>query len=125
MDDRTAQLLGALDPLGVSLLVELLSKAATEHELLAGTEASSQPAANRRLERLRRARLIAQEHGKLRAPGRLWTVIHPEETEALLTALFALSDAIDAHDRVRREEAKRKLKRARTERLGIRRVDLP
>jgi predicted transcriptional regulator len=122
MDDRTARLLEALDPVSVSLLLELLGKPATEHELLESAEAS-QSTANRRLDRLRRARLIAQEPGKRRAPGRLWTVMHPEETEALLTAIFALADAIEALDQSRREEAKRKLKRARAERLGIRPVD--
>jgi len=122
MDDRTARLLEALDPVGVSLLLELLGKPAAEHELLEAAEAS-QSTANRRLDRLRRARLIAQEAGKRRAPGRLWAVVHPEEIEALLTALFALADAIEALDQSRREEAKRKLKRARAERLGIRPVD--
>jgi predicted transcriptional regulator len=122
MDDRTARLLEALDPVSVSLLLELLGKPATEHELLESAEAS-QSTANRRLDRLRRARLIAQEPGKRRAPGRLWTVVHPEETEVLLTALFALADAIEALDQSRREEAKRQLKRARAERLGIRPVD--
>lgn len=119
MDDRTARLLEALDPLGVSLLLELLGKPATENELVSAVEAASQPTANRRLERLQRARLIARERGKRRAPGRLWTIVHPEETEVLLTAFFSLSDAIDARDRVRRDQARQKLRRARAARLGI------
>lgn len=123
MDDRTAHLLDALDPVGASLLLELLAKEATEHGLIGALEAASQPTTNRRLERLRRARLIAQEPGKRRAPGRLWTVVHPEETEALLNALLELSEAIDARDRQRRREARRRLKRIRAERLSLRRLE--
>lgn len=123
MDDRTTRLLEALDPVGFSLLLELLGQASTENNLIERVPGASQSTTNRRLERLRRARLIEQEPGKRRAPGRLWTVVHPDETEALLTALFALADAIDARDRIRREQTKRKLKRTRSQRLGIRRVD--
>jgi len=122
MDDRTASLLDALDPVGVALLAELLAGPAAERDLIDAVEGASQPTANRRLERLRRARLLAQEPGRRRAPGRLWTVVHPEETDSLLRALFALSDTIDAHDRARRKEAVRKLERARAGRLGIRPV---
>lgn len=122
MDDRTAELLEALDPVGAGFLAELLQGPAMEHELVDAVEAASQPTANRRLERLRRARLVTQEAGKPRAPGRLWAVVHPEETDALLTALLALAAAIDARDQARRKEATRKLKRARAKRLGIRAV---
>jgi hypothetical protein len=123
MDDRTARTLNALDPVGVDLLLGLLGKALTEAELVEAVEEATQPTTNRRLVRLKKARLIAQEPGKAKAPGRLWVVVHPKETEALLAALFTLSDAIDAKDKGRRENAKRKLKRARARRLGIRRVE--
>lgn len=113
-------MLAALDPVGVSMLVELLVQPATEAELLDKAEDASQPTANRRLDRLLKARIVAQEHGERHAPGRLWTVVHPFETEALLTALFALSDAIDSQDKKRRDQARRKLKQARAARLGIR-----
>jgi hypothetical protein len=122
MDDRTAKTLDSLDPLSVDLLVELLDEAMTEAELIEAVEEASQPSANRRLARLRDSRLISQETGKARAPGRLWIVVHPAETAALLTALFDLADAIDAKDRQRRANARRKLKRARAKRLEIRRV---
>jgi hypothetical protein len=72
---------------------------------------------------LKDARLITQEPGNAKAPGRLWVVVHPKETEAMLAALFALSDTIDAKDKARRENAKRKLKRARAKRLGMRAVE--
>ncbi len=123
MDDRTSRLLEALDPVGVELLVELLAETATEATLVAAVRESSQAPVNRRLQRLRSARLVFQEAGARRAPGRFWSVVHPAETEALLGALFDLSDTIDARDRGRRAQARRRVKRARAARLGIRRVD--
>lgn len=122
MDDRTARLLGALDSVGVSLLLELLNAPQTEVALLAAADEPGQPTGNRRLHRLREAGMVTQEAGNSRAPGRLWSVAHPAETEALLAALFAVSEAIDASDRARREVAARKLRRARAKRLGIRGV---
>jgi predicted transcriptional regulator len=120
MDDRTVLLLEALDAVGVSLLVELLGEPATEAGLVESLPGLTQSTVNRRLSRLRDARLVAQEPGNLKAPGRSWTVVHPEETEALLRALFALSDTIEAKDRSRREAVKRKLLQARAARLGVR-----
>jgi hypothetical protein len=122
MDDRTARMLGALDPVGVSLLLELLPGPRTEVELLAAADEPGQSTGNRRLHRLRQAGLVAQEAGDARAPGRLWSVAHPAETETLLCAVLALSEAIDAKDRTRRAQAARKLRRARAKRLGIRSV---
>lgn len=122
MDDRTAKLLDALDSTAVALLVELVAGPATEDELIASLDEASQPTANRKLHRLKQARILAQEAGKPHAPGRLWTVVHPAETEALLSALLALSEAIDVLDKKRRDQARRKLKQARAKRLGVRRV---
>lgn len=119
MDDRTAQLLDALDPVAVAILLELIAAPATEAEILSALEGVSQPSANRRLERLRRARIIARETGKRRAPGRLWTLVHTEETGALLQSLLTLSEAIETDDTARRAAAKRKLARARAERVNI------
>lgn len=120
MDARTANLLDALDPVAVAILVELIAGPATEAELLRALDESSQPTANRKLDRLRRAGMLAQEAGKPHAPSRLWTVVHSAETEALLSALFDLSDSIDTRAKSRREAARRKLKRVRAARLGIR-----
>jgi DNA-binding HxlR family transcriptional regulator len=122
MDDRTARLIDGLDSVGVALLVELSDKDATERDLMAAVGAPSQPTANRHLARLRRLRLIAREPGRAHAPGRLWTLVHPDETAALLAALFSLSEAVDARDRDRRRQAQRRLKQARAKRLGIRRI---
>jgi hypothetical protein len=122
MDDRTTHVLDSLDPVSVAFLLQLLQSPATEAELVTSSDDTTQPTGNRRLHRLRQAGLVAQEPGRHRAPGRRWTVPHAEETNALLTALFALSDVIEARDRARREVAKRKLRRARAARLGIRRV---
>ncbi len=122
MDDRTSRLLDALDPLGASLLLELLDDPATEVQLIEAVGQVEQWTVNRKLAQLGHARLVAQESGKARAPGRLWTVVHVEETEALLAALLALSDAIDSQDKARRDKARLKLMRARAARIGIRRV---
>ena len=113
-------MLGTLDSVGVSLLLELLEQPRTEVELLADAEEPAQPTGNRRLHRLKEAGLVSQEPGRARAPGRSWSLTHPAETEALLDALFALSDAIEGEDRARREQARRKVRRARARRLGIR-----
>lgn len=122
MDDRTARVLNALDPVSVTFLLQLLEQTATEVELVTLYEAASQPTGNRRLHRLKQAGLVAQDPGRHQAPGRSWTVAHPDETNALLMALFGLSDAIDARDRALREAVRQKLKRARAARLGIHRV---
>jgi len=79
----------------------------------------SQPTINRRLHRLERAGLLVREAGSPHAPGRLWTLAHPDETAAVLEKLLELSGAIDAVDRARREEAQKALLRARAARLGI------
>jgi DNA-binding HxlR family transcriptional regulator len=122
VDRRTAQLLETLDGITAALLVELVGGPATESELLAAVDDGSQSTGNRRLHALKRVGVVTQEQGKDRAPGRLWTVLHPRETHDLLEALFALSDVVEAKDRARREQAKGKLRRARAARLGIRRV---
>jgi DNA-binding transcriptional ArsR family regulator len=120
MDDRTTRVLEALDAVGVSLLIELIGQPATEGELVESLGDVSQSTVNRRLSRLRDADLITQDPGNLKAPGRAWTILHPTETDALLSALLLLSDAVEAQDRSRREVARRRLLQARATRLGIR-----
>lgn len=122
MDDRTARILNALDPVSLTFLLRLLERPLTEADLVASCDDATQPTTNRRLHRLRDAGLVKQESGKRRAPGRQWTALHVDETHALLTSLFGLSDAVEARGRAQRAAAKRKLKRARAARLGIRRV---
>lgn len=102
------------------MLLELLNDPRTEVDLLAVMNEPIQPTGNRRLHRLRAAGLVTQEEGPTHAPGRRWAVAHPAETESLLEALFALSDAIQAADRGRRDRERRRLRRARARRLGIR-----
>lgn len=123
MDARTARILNALDPVSVTFLLQLLERSATEADLVASCDDATQPTTNRRLHRLRDAGLVAQESGKRRAPRRRWSALHVDETHALLTTLFALSDAVEARERAQREAAKRKLKRARAAHLGLRRID--
>lgn len=120
MDDRTAFLLAALDAVSVSILLELLRNPATEASLVESLQGVTQSTVNRRLSRLHAARLITREPGNRRAPGRSWTVLHPPETEALVAALLALSEAIERRDRGRWAEARSKLLQARAARLGVR-----
>lgn len=120
MDLRTTQIVDALDPTGVEILLELVSSPATEAELLNRLGVVSQPNANRKLDRLERLGLVTREAGKPHAPGRLWTLVHPAETEALLGTLFDLGEAIDAADQAKRKAARTKLRLARAARLGIR-----
>jgi hypothetical protein len=122
VDDTTTRVLAALDPVGAALLLELLGGARTEVDLLAAVNEPIQPTGNRRLHRMRTAGVVTQEEGLTHAPGRKWAVAHPSETETLLEALFALSDAIQAADRARRDRERRRLRRARANRLGIRDV---
>ncbi|HWK26177.1 MAG TPA: helix-turn-helix domain-containing protein [Solirubrobacter sp.] len=120
MDDRTTRILEALDAVGVALLVQLIGQPATEAELVDALADASQSTVNRRLSRLRDAGLVSQDPGNLKAPGRAWKIVHPTETDTLISALLLLSDAVEAKDRSRRELAKRSLSKARATRLGIR-----
>lgn len=123
MDDRTARLLDALDPVAVQLLLELLAGPRTEAELLVRESDLGQPTGNRRLHHLKESGLIEQEAGKARAPGRLWSIRHPAEIERVVTALLDLAGAIDERERRERERISRKVKRARAKRIGIRAVE--
>jgi DNA-binding transcriptional ArsR family regulator len=120
VDLRTANLLDSLGAVPAALLLELLAGPATEAELVARLDAASQPTTNRHLHELRRAGVVAQEGGKRRAPGRLWTLVHPSETEAVLKAILDLAEAIDAWSAERRRAARKQLATARAARLGIR-----
>jgi DNA-binding HxlR family transcriptional regulator len=119
MDARTANLLEALDPIAVELLTTLLASPATETDLVKSISGATQPTIHRRLTRLAKAGLVAHEPGMARAPGRLWSLLHTQETEQLVTTLLALSDAIEDRDRAERDQTRRRLKRARAARLGF------
>lgn len=120
MDDRTARLLRALDPEAVSALIELLAREATEGQVVSGLSATPQWTVNRRLSRLKDVGVVAQSDGKRHAPGRPWRISFPDETRTLLQALAELSQAIDDHERKRREAMLGKLKS--TERKASRRA---
>jgi DNA-binding HxlR family transcriptional regulator len=119
MDARTANLLEALDPIAVELLTTLLASPATETDLVKSISGATQPTIHRRLTRLAKAGLVAHEPGMARAPGRLWSLLHTQEIERLVTTLLALSDAIEDRDRAERDQTRRHLKRARADRLGF------
>jgi DNA-binding HxlR family transcriptional regulator len=122
VDLRTAQIVGALDGTAASILLELLEQPSTEADLIAKIGEPSQPTMNRRLERLEHVGLVQHEPGKPKAPGRLWSVVHVDETTKLLDAMLLLSDVVEATDAARRRAAARRLKRARASRLGLKLV---
>src|SRR4051794_32261077 len=103
MDDRTANILDALDSTAVSLLLELLEAPKTEASLLPAIGGSAQSKGNRRLHRLKDAGLLIHQRGNHRAPGRSWALTHPGEVEKLLEALFSLARAIDSRNEKSRE----------------------
>jgi DNA-binding HxlR family transcriptional regulator len=119
MDLRTANLLDALDPLSVELLIVMLTGSATETDLVKSVAGATQPTVHRRLTRLAKAGLVEHEQGTPRAPGRPWSLVHVQETEQLVEALLALSDVAEDRDRAERDETRRDLKRARAGRLGL------
>ena len=80
MDARTANLLEALDPIAVELLTTLLAGPATETDLVKSISGATQPTIHRRLTRLAKAGLVAHEPGMAPGPGRLWSLLHTQET---------------------------------------------
>ena len=119
MDGRTAQLLHAVDALGADVLLELLRGPARESELVEALSHADQSTLNRRLHVLGEVGLLRQEAGKHRAPGRAWKLAHALETEHLLDALLALSDAVAARDQEERRAARSQLRQTRRQRLGM------
>jgi DNA-binding HxlR family transcriptional regulator len=122
MDARTISLIDALRQPGAAFLVELLNGSATEANLLGTVKQITQATANRRLRNLEGVGLIQRAPGNAKAPGRRWTLVHPREIDALMTAAVALSDVLAEQEQVERDEMKRKLKRSRAKRQGLRDV---
>jgi hypothetical protein len=102
-----------LDLLGHLHLAESLYESPQRADLATSTTV------HRRLTRLAKAGLVAHEPGVARAPGRLWSLLHTQETKRLVTTLLALSDAIEDLDRAEHDRTRRHLKRARADRLGF------
>jgi predicted transcriptional regulator len=123
LDRLTENLLMALDPVAVELLLALLASPLTEAELVETIGSLGQPTCNRRLHRLKDTGLVKQERGRIHAPGRCWTIRHVDEIEALLEALLGLADAVEAENQAARKEARKRLLLSRARRLGIRSVD--
>ena len=123
MDARTTSLLDALSHPGAAMLLVLTEHEATEAELISALDATSQATANRRLSELERLGVIARDQGKRKAPGRRWRLSEPEPTETLLQAALDLADVLAESERRKREAAQRRLRRARAERLGIRKAE--
>ena len=109
--------------MAAKLLLELLRGPLVEAEIIANVDGLEQSTCNRRLHRLAEAGLAEQEPGTPQAPHRHWKLLHAPETEAVLTAILALADAIDTRNRRLRDRSKRSLRKARAARLGIRLAD--
>jgi hypothetical protein len=121
MDNRTSQLLGALDPLSADLLLILLEKGLSEKGLLLEVDGGQQSTVHKKLARLADVGLI-RPTDQSRARGVPWIVAAPKETTDLLTALLALSDALDEADKRQRARDKGRLNRAVSQNPDLRLV---
>lgn len=114
MDERTAALLDALERPAAAVLLELSEQGATEAHLVATLKGTTQATTNRRLLRLEQLGVIEREPGRTKAPGRKWSIVHPEPTNALLRAALALSEATAKGEARNRKDARKRLRRTRT-----------
>jgi len=96
MDNRTANILRALDVTALELLVALLERARSEKDLVEGVENVTQSNVHKKLQRMERAGLVRAPAEGTR--GKPWEVAAPRPTAAFIQSLFALSDALDAAD---------------------------
>lgn len=108
MDVRTSQLLRALDPLAVDVLLCLHRKELSEKALVEGMGGPHQPTVHKKLKRLADAGLVRQP-GDAAGRGAAWVVAAPDETADLLAALLALANALDDADRRQRERTRARL----------------
>jgi DNA-binding HxlR family transcriptional regulator len=102
MDLRTHQLLAALDPPSVEILVVLLSGPMSEKELRKRVPDLKQAQVNKKLSRLAQVGLI-HHHASHAGRGAPWNVSAMEPTRDLLRSLLQLSEALDIDDRSKRE----------------------
>jgi DNA-binding MarR family transcriptional regulator len=121
MDTRTAQILRALDPLTVDLLLELVQRPSAEKALVQAVEHGTQPTIHNKLRRLGEIGLI-KRRSDASTRGRPWTVTQPEKTLDLLNALLALADAVEAADRTERAQIREKLARPQQDGPALRLV---
>jgi len=115
MDDRTARILGALDPESIDLLLLLLGGDATTQELTAAVS-YSQSTVHRRLEGLVDAGLIWRRSGTKHSPNRPWQVAHPAETDAVIQGLLDLADRTESVSATARKDSRALLDRSRVAR---------
>lgn len=118
MDIRTSQVLAALDPLAVDLLLNLLSSPASEMGLIEATPGATQPTVHRKLRRLAEAGIISQAEDAS-GRGQPWRISTPTELKVLLQALFDLVDALDDQNRKERAAARQRLGVGRQRRLRL------
>lgn len=119
MDNRTANLLRALDATAVDLLAVLIEKPLPQKALLREVSGVTQSNAHKKLDRLAAAGLIRPRLGDT-GRGQTWEVVAPEPTTNLLTALLALSDALDLVDRDARKRLRDRLDVERNPDHGLR-----
>ena len=107
MDIRTSQVLTALDPLSVDLMLILLEAPLPETELIGKAAGATQPTGHRKMRRLANAGVVVQKDPAGR--GQAWYVSAPAEVEAFIGALFDLVDALEQRAHKDRQESRRKL----------------
>ena len=115
MDSRTNQLLRALDPASVDLLVLLARRSLSEKELVAASGGLNQPMVHKKLRRLVEVGLVRQS-GVGAGRGRPWSLSVPQPTSDFLLAVLGLTDAVESVDNQDRRELRKSLS---TEETGI------
>ena len=123
MDRTTRDLLDALEHPGGAFLLDLLEGPATEAALVIRVGDVSQSTANRRLARLEEIGLARRVVGHKHQPGRAWELIYPDGVDQLLSAALTLAGLLAEQDRVHRDAAAQRLRRARARRKGLSSVD--
>lgn len=116
MDIRTSQVIAAIDPLAVDLLLNLLPGPLSEMALIESTSGATQPTGHRKMRRLGEAGIVRQD---TEGRGKPWRVSAPQETAVLLQALFDLVDGLEDLDSRERQDSRDRLQKGRRGRLRL------
>lgn len=97
MDNRTTNLMRALDGTGLEILAALVEGPMSEKTLVGHVRSATQPTIHKKLQKLANVGLVKRPPttGKRGLP---WSVVAPQESTALLRAILLLSEALDSAD---------------------------
>ena len=124
MDNRTLQLIDALQSPGAAFLFELVKRGAlTEDELLQVVPDASQATGNRRLHALGKLGLLTRAPGARQYKDRAWAVSTVEAADAFLGTAMELSRAIADMEAADRTVAEAELREARKRRRRLREAE--